>query len=83
MGGSVSSPVSCPQHGISSLISFLTSHTLTTRQTKEAIGIGHRHFVPTPNVRNPAMLQEATEYATAMHAFKNSLKTYEKRVMGE
>ncbi|GAX82784.1 hypothetical protein CEUSTIGMA_g10210.t1 [Chlamydomonas eustigma] len=45
-------------------------------QTKEKFHVGEPAFRPTPNVRNPTMLQEATDFAQAMVTFRDAVTKY-------
>lgn len=45
--------------------------------------MGEKEFTPTPNVRNPAMLEEAEAFSKHMLGFKRSLRTYQVEIAGE
>ncbi|KAG2429029.1 hypothetical protein HXX76_011271 [Chlamydomonas incerta] len=49
-------------------------------QARQSLHVGERTFKPTPNLRNPAMLAEAEEFATHMTAFKTGLRRYQAAV---
>lgn len=45
--------------------------------------MGHRTFRPTPNVRNPQMLEEAEVFSRYLTAFKTSLTRYHTQLDSE
>lgn len=45
-------------------------------QTREKLHLGEPGFRPTPNVRNPAMLQEAQQFAKVMASFRTAVTRY-------
>ncbi|KXZ51084.1 hypothetical protein GPECTOR_14g68 [Gonium pectorale] len=46
-------------------------------QARQSLHVGERTFKPTPNLRNPAMLAEAEDFAVYMTGFKTALKRYQ------
>ncbi|KAG2495185.1 hypothetical protein HYH03_006791 [Edaphochlamys debaryana] len=49
-------------------------------KTKQSLHVGERTFKPTPNLRNPAMLHEAEDFAVHMTQFRTNLKRYQAAV---
>ncbi|KAJ9507305.1 hypothetical protein QJQ45_006242 [Haematococcus lacustris] len=49
-------------------------------RTRQQLHVGEKTFKPTPNVRNPAMLLEAEEFARHLSAFKQLLEKFERRI---
>jgi hypothetical protein len=56
---------------------------VNSAQTKEKFHVGEPAFRPTPNVRNPIMLQEATDFAQAMVTFRDAVTKYAAEINGE
>lgn len=53
-------------------------------QNRARLGFGRdRTFVPTPNVRNPHMLQEAEAFSHHLRDFEHAVREYHRRVQGE
>ncbi|GLC49046.1 hypothetical protein PLESTB_000176600 [Pleodorina starrii] len=46
-------------------------------QARQSLHVGERTFKPTPNLRNPAMLAEAEDFATHMTTFKTNVRRYQ------
>lgn len=51
-------------------------------QARQSLRVNNKEFTPTPNVRNPAMLEEAEAFSKHMTGFKRSLRTYQVEIAG-
>ncbi|MEW5300709.1 MAG: hypothetical protein WDW36_003619 [Sanguina aurantia] len=51
-------------------------------KARQSLRVGEKEFTPTPNVRNPAMLEEAEAFSKHMLGFKRSLRIYQVEVAG-
>ena len=56
--------------------------SLAALQTRQKLHLGERVFKPTPDLRNPAMLNEAEVFSRYLTAFKASLKRYHTELDG-
>ncbi|MEW5313821.1 MAG: hypothetical protein WDW38_005358 [Sanguina aurantia] len=51
-------------------------------KARQSLRVGEKEFTPTPNVRNPAMLEEAEAFSKHMLGFKRSLRIYQVEMAG-
>ncbi|GFH20444.1 uncharacterized protein HaLaN_17568, partial [Haematococcus lacustris] len=56
------------------------SMKVVMESARQRLHVGEKTFKPTPNVRNPAMLLEAEEFARHLNAYKHMLLKYERRI---